>query len=161
MQFHSILPFRRSTTILQDKCQDLLKKTKVLSDSFKSSSGSFVTDATTDNALNFDDMQHLIAGLQQLVLMSDHSERIRLLTLSPPSWSRREISTFFFVSQWEARMAIELYQSTGVLSAYENNQDRGEVTPLTIQLVLDFYQGRIDAKMLDYEMKFSKIFFLR
>ena len=92
-------------------------------------------------------MQHLVAGLQKLVLMSDHSERIRLLTLCPPSWSRREISTFFLVSEWKARMAMELYELNGVLSTYENYQNRDKLTPLTIQTVLDFYQGKLIAKI--------------
>ena len=52
-------------------------------------------DTTINNSIDFDDMQHLVAGLQKLVLTSNHSERIRLLTLCPPGWSRREISVLF------------------------------------------------------------------
>ena len=105
---HSTKLFRRHTSVLQEKCQDLLRKTKILSDSFKTSSGSFATDTTINNSIGFDDMQHSVAGLQKLVLMSNHSERIRLLTLCPPGWSRRQISMFFSVSEGEVRMAMEL-----------------------------------------------------
>lgn len=74
--------------------------------------------------------------------MSDHSERIRLLTLCPPNWSRRDISRIFSVSEWEGRMTIELYESSGILAVWENNEDRGQISPSTIQTVLAYYQGR-------------------
>ena len=113
----------------------------------KTSSGSFATDTTINNSIGFDDMQHLVASLQKPLLISDHWERVRLLTLCPPGCSRREISTFFSVSECEARMAMELYESNGVLWTYENNQDRGKLTPMTIQTVLDFYQSKLIAKI--------------
>ncbi|CAF4530348.1 unnamed protein product, partial [Rotaria sp. Silwood2] len=89
-------------------------------------------------------MEHLVAGLQKLVLMSDHAERIRLLTLCPPTWSRRDISTFFSVPEWEGRMAKELYESSGVLAAYENNQDRVKITPSAIEAVVAYYQEEVN-----------------
>ncbi|CAF4048394.1 unnamed protein product [Rotaria sp. Silwood1] len=98
-------------------------------------------DTTITNNIDYEDMEHLVDAFKKLVLISDHSERIRLLTLCPPSWSRREISKHFSVSEWESRMAIELRESNGILSVYENNQDRGQISPLTINAVLDFYEG--------------------
>ncbi|CAF3714302.1 unnamed protein product [Rotaria socialis] len=100
----------RHTVVAQEKCQILLKKTKILSDSLISSSSSSTTDTTNVNSIGYEDMEHLVAGLQKLVLMSDHAERIRLLTLCPPTWSRRDISKFFSVLEWDGRMAKELYE---------------------------------------------------
>ena len=88
-------------------------------------------------------MEQSIMGLKQLVLRSDHSERIRLLTICPLTWSRREIAGHFSVSEWEGRMAIELRESNGVLSSFENGQDRGQIAPVTIKAVLNFYEGKL------------------
>ncbi|CAF4705063.1 unnamed protein product [Rotaria socialis] len=78
--------------------------------------------------------------------MSDHAERIRLLTLCPPTWGRRDISKQFSVTEWVGRMAIELCESIGVLAIYENNQDRGKVSPLTIQTVLAYYEDDVISR---------------
>ncbi|CAM4988043.1 unnamed protein product [Rotaria socialis] len=136
----------RHTVVAQEKCQILLKKTKILSDSLISSSSSSTTDTSNVNSIGYEDMEHLVAGLQKLVLMSDHAERIRLLTLCPPTWSRRDISKFFSVLEWDGRMAKELYESSGVLAAYENNQDRVEITPSTIEAVVAYYQDDIISR---------------
>ncbi|CAF3194220.1 unnamed protein product [Rotaria sp. Silwood2] len=104
-------------------------------------------------------MEHLVAGLQKLVLMSDHAERIRLLTLCPPTWSRRDISTFFSVPEWEGRMAKELYESSGVLAAYENNQDRVKITPSAIEAVVAYYQGKLITMRLNELINCSKLHF--
>ncbi|CAF4054587.1 unnamed protein product, partial [Rotaria magnacalcarata] len=122
----------RHTIVAQEKCQILLNKTKILSDSLISSSSSSTTDTTNVNSIGYEDMEHLVAGLQKLVLMSDHAERIRLLTLCPPTWN--------------GRMAKELYESSGVLAAYENNQDRVEITPSTIEAVVAYYQDDIISR---------------
>jgi hypothetical protein len=134
--------FRRLTAITQQKSQNLLKEIKLLSQSLNKLSTASTSDTTVINDMDYEDMEHLVTGLKQLVLMSDHSERIRLLTICPSTWSRREIANHFFVSQWEGRMAIELRESSGLLSFYENNQDRGQLTPTTIKTVLDFYEGK-------------------
>ena len=44
-------------------------------------------------------------------------------------------------------MAMELYESNGVLWTYANNQGRGKLTSMMIQTVLDFYQGKLIAKI--------------
>ncbi|CAF4972949.1 unnamed protein product [Rotaria magnacalcarata] len=91
-------------------------------------------------------MNHLVVGFQKLVLMSDHAERIRLLTLCPPTWGRRNISKQFSVTEWVGRMAIELCESIGVLAIYENNQDRGKISPLAIQTVLAYYEDDVISR---------------
>ncbi|CAF1614794.1 unnamed protein product [Rotaria magnacalcarata] len=139
----SLSPFKdgRHTVVAQEKCQMLLKKTKILSDFLINSSSSSTTDTTNVNSVGYEDMEHLVAALQKLVLMSDHAERIRLLTLCLPTWSRRDISRFYSVLKWDSSMANELYESSGVLAAYENNQDRLKITPSTIEAVVPYYHG--------------------
>ncbi|CAF3300061.1 unnamed protein product [Rotaria socialis] len=75
----------RNANVLHEKCQILLKNTKALSNSFKRSSSSSTNETTLENNISYEDMEHLVIGFQKLVLMSDHSERIRLLTLCPPT----------------------------------------------------------------------------
>jgi hypothetical protein len=133
--------FRRLTAVTHEKSQTLLKEIKILSKSLNKSISISTTDTTITNDINYEDMEHLIVGLKQLILTSNHSERIRLLTICPSTWSRREIVNHFSVSEWESRMAIELRESSGVLSFYENNQDRGQLSLITIKTVLEFYEG--------------------
>ncbi|CAF1585862.1 unnamed protein product, partial [Didymodactylos carnosus] len=88
----------------------------------------------------YEDMEILVAGLKQLILSSDYCERIRMLTLAPPVWSRRDIAQQFSVSEWEGRMAIDLREAHGILAIYENTQDRNKISPETIEKVLEFYE---------------------
>ncbi|CAF3868727.1 unnamed protein product [Rotaria magnacalcarata] len=144
----SLSPFKdgRHTVVAQEKCQMLLKKTKILSDFLINSSSSSTTDTTNVNSVGYEDMEHLVAALQKLVLMSDHAERIRLLTLCLPTWSRRDISRFYSVLKWDSSMANELYESSGVLAAYENNQDRLKITPSTIEAVVPYYHDDVISR---------------
>ncbi|CAF4418523.1 unnamed protein product [Rotaria magnacalcarata] len=43
-------------------------------------------------------------------------------------------------------MAIELCESIGVLAIYENNQDRGKISPLAIQTVLAYYEDDVISR---------------
>ncbi|CAF4553222.1 unnamed protein product, partial [Rotaria socialis] len=102
----------RHTVVAQEKCQILLKKTKILSDSLISSSSSSTTDTTNVNSIGYEDMEQLV----------------------------------YKILEWDGRMAKELYESSGVLAAYENNQDRVEITPSTIEAVVAYYQDDIISR---------------
>ncbi|CAF1250929.1 unnamed protein product [Rotaria magnacalcarata] len=69
-----------------------------------------------DLKLSASDSDTLIEGLQALFNHSSGSERIRLLTLAPPSWGRKTIVDFFRCTQHQARAAIELRLTDGILA---------------------------------------------
>ncbi|CAM4796483.1 unnamed protein product [Rotaria magnacalcarata] len=69
-----------------------------------------------DLKLSGSDSDTLIEGLQALFNHSSGSERIRLLTLAPPSWGRKTIVDFFRCTQHQARAAIELRLTDGILA---------------------------------------------
>jgi hypothetical protein len=90
---------RRLTNVTQRKTQQLLKEVKILSESISHSAQKLTSDTTFTSDIGYDDMEFLIYGLKQLVLISDHCQRIRLLTISPPNWTRRDIANYFCVSE--------------------------------------------------------------
>ncbi|CAF1585220.1 unnamed protein product, partial [Didymodactylos carnosus] len=145
---------QRNSNIVRLKCNILLNQIKSLATSItqrssSSSSSSAITATDTNDTddkieviqnLPLTDMIHLVSGLRQLVCLSEFDEQIRLLTLSPPNWSRRAIASFFPVTQWQARISIDLRLDDGILAKYENTQDRGKITAETIAKVLDFFE---------------------
>ncbi|CAF1235903.1 unnamed protein product [Didymodactylos carnosus] len=129
---------RRQSDVVKNKCDSLMKEVKLLSTSINNLGSS--SDTTIVEDLNYEDMQVFILGLKQLVSESDHSEKIRLLTICPEWWNRRDVVYHFDVTEWEARTAMKLRETSGVLSFCENKQDRGQITASTIEKVLEHYQ---------------------
>ena len=54
--------------------------------------------------------------MKRLFDSSDYDEQVRLLTLSPTGWGRVKIENFFGCNEWQARRALEIRNSFGVLA---------------------------------------------
>ena len=87
------------------------------------------------------DSNALIEGLQTLFKQSSNSEKIRLLTISPVSWGRNTIANFFNCSEHQARAAIKLRFTDGVLAYPASLRGNQPVDPDVIEKVVSFYRN--------------------
>ena len=90
--------------------------------------------------LNADDTELLVNGLKRLFDSSDYDEQIRLLTLSPPNWGRVQIANFFCCNEWQARRALEIRNSFGILETSTNFSGNHPIDPLLVDEIRSFYQ---------------------
>ena len=84
------------------------------------------------------DFEVLLFLMKEKIRASSRKEIIKILTLTPKSWSIRKTADFFNVSNYLVRSAFKLRKEKGILS--EPQTKRGKCLPNEIiQLVEDFY----------------------
>ena len=82
----------------------------------------------------------LIEGLQKLFNESSDDEQIRLLTVAPFNWGRSKEVSFFGCSEHQARKALEIRQTAGVLAYPMSSRGNESLDDGTIEKVLDYYR---------------------
>ena len=91
--------------------------------------------------LSASDSHALIEGLQTLFKFSSDSEKIRLLTIAPVSWGRNAIVNFFKCTQHQARAAIDLRFTNGILAFPTSSRGNQPVDPDIIKQVINYYRN--------------------
>ena len=91
--------------------------------------------------LSVPDSNGLIEGLQTLFKHSSNSEKIRLLTIAPVSWGRRTVVNFFNCTEHQARAAIELRLTNGILAFPASLRGNQPTDPDVIEHVVNFYRN--------------------
>ena len=92
------------------------------------------------NQLAVSDADTLIEGLRKLFDSSSDDEQIRLLTVAPSDWGRNRIINFFHCSERQARMALELRQTAGVLAYPISSRGNEPIGHDVINQVLEYYR---------------------
>jgi hypothetical protein len=90
--------------------------------------------------LSVSDSDTLIEGLQSLFEHSSDDEQIRLLTIAPTAWGRKKIGNFFNSTEHQARAAIELRLTDGILALPASFRGNKPINPDTIKQVLNYYR---------------------
>ena len=67
--------------------------------------------------VSLNDGEELVQQLKEKFNSTTRSERLRILTILPKSWSRRKVAKVFGVSRYLARRAKMLVAEKGVLSS--------------------------------------------
>ena len=99
------------------------------------------TAHSNSTSLKTEDDESLIDGLKRLFDSSDYDDQVRLLTLSPPYWGRVQIDKFFSCNEWQARRALEIRNSFGVLAMPTNFTGNPQMDPLLLDEIEAFYQN--------------------
>ena len=96
---------------------------------------------------NYDnDFKEMISSLKSKSDISTKQEKIKLLTLIPSSWTIKETTKKFEVSERLVKRARELKRSKGILA--EPNQKRGKPLDAEVaQKVINFYQSDEFSRM--------------
>ena len=87
------------------------------------------------------DSNGLIEGLQTLLKHSSSSEKIRLLTIAPVSWGRSAVVNFFNCTDHQARAAIELRLTNGILAFLASLRRNPPTDSDVIEHVVNFYRN--------------------
>ncbi|CAF2147192.1 unnamed protein product [Rotaria magnacalcarata] len=91
-------------------------------------------------SLSVSETDILLDGMKLLFKSSDYDEQTRLLTLSPPYWGRPQIQKFFSCNEWQARRAIELRSSFGILAKITNFSGNPPIDPTLLDEIEVFFQ---------------------
>ncbi|CAF4030591.1 unnamed protein product, partial [Rotaria magnacalcarata] len=94
-----------------------------------------------DLKLSASDSDTLIEGLQALFNHSSGSEKIRFLTIAPPSWGRKTIVDFFKCTQHQARAAVELRLTDGILAFPASLRGNQPIDVAVIEQVINYYRN--------------------
>lgn len=88
-----------------------------------------------------DDLDNLVELIKtKLSITNARREKIQILTLAPPSWSKKKICEVFQVSEYSVRKARELLKSKGILALPEPR--KGQLLQVdTINKVIEFYEN--------------------
>ncbi|CAF5112803.1 unnamed protein product, partial [Rotaria magnacalcarata] len=79
--------------------------------------------------------------LQALFNHSSGSEKIRFLTIAPPSWGRKTIVDFFKCTQHQARAAVELRLTDGILAFPASLRGNQPIDVAVIEQVINYYRN--------------------
>ncbi|CAF3238723.1 unnamed protein product, partial [Rotaria sp. Silwood2] len=71
---------------------------------------------------------------------STDSEKLRVLTVAPVSWGRNTIVNFFDCAEHQARAAIELRLTDGILAFPTSCRGNQPIDPDTTEQVLNYYR---------------------
>jgi hypothetical protein len=133
-----LLPFRRHTNILREKIEQAILKMRMVCDAIVN------TEVTPKPkkiaALSVDESNALAEGLQKLFNESTADEQIRLLTVAPTNWGRSKVVGFSGCSTYQARTALEMRQTVGVLAYPTTSRGNESLDDGTIEKVLDYYR---------------------
>ncbi|CAF1510399.1 unnamed protein product [Didymodactylos carnosus] len=132
----------RNSDVIKSKASSLILKTKRLTEE--------LTDKVSGNAeqlsekflsLKVHEQYASINGLIQLFSHSDYVDQVQLLTLCPSEWGRVRVETFFNATEAQARSAIELRSTTGILARPDYNRGNKPLESATVTAVIDFYSS--------------------
>ena len=73
----------------------------------------YETNGMKKKAENFDEIMSLI---KEKTLCSDKRTIVQLLTLAPPSWSILEVQNNFAVTEYQAKIARQIFNKKGLLA---------------------------------------------
>jgi hypothetical protein len=90
--------------------------------------------------LSVTDCDDLIEGTQTLLEHNSNNEQIRLLTIAPIAWDHNKMVNFFHFTEYQARAAIELRQTDGILAFPASLGGNDPKDRDTINIVLDYYR---------------------
>ena len=82
----------------------------------------------------------LLDDMKILFKSSDYDEQVRPLTLSPSDWDRPQIQKLFSCNEWQARKAIELRNSFGLLATLTNFSGNSPIDPILVEEIKAFFQ---------------------
>ena len=86
------------------------------------------------------DFNRLMESVKEIFSISSRQEKIKLLTLVPPSWTIKDSSSYFGVSESMIKKARKLKSEKGLLA--EPNKKLGKkVSEDMVKCILDFYQS--------------------
>ncbi|CAF1539642.1 unnamed protein product [Rotaria magnacalcarata] len=113
---------------------EIIKET---ADEIDSTSASIQSNSMS---LTVNETDILIDGMKILFKSSDYDEQVRLLTLAPPNWGRPQIQKFFSCNEWQARKAIELRDSFGLLAKLTNFSGNPPIDPILVEEIEALFQ---------------------
>jgi hypothetical protein len=86
-----------------------------------------------------DYLELMEAVKEKIKSTADRSLQLSLLTLAPASWTLKQISEHFGVSEYSAAQALELKKKSGILAKPEAKISSRRLTDDDKQRVIDFY----------------------
>ncbi|CAF4403927.1 unnamed protein product, partial [Didymodactylos carnosus] len=84
-------------------------------------------------------IDELIAGFKDLYIHSEYLDQVRLLTISPEKWCRVKIEEFFGCTERQARQALELRATKGILAMPDCYRGNEPLQQTVIDKVIEFY----------------------
>ena len=91
-------------------------------DNLESSNEKTLLPEIIEKANLFDNLMELIKD--KISCTSSNSEKIKLLTLVPASWTISQTMNYFNVSQYAAKSARKLFQDKGILATPDNKKGK-------------------------------------
>ena len=137
-----IFQFRRYTSMLRDKINTANVLLRTICEGIINSKKK-ITE-TCDESISFDinlsDCQHLLNGIKSLFFISNKEEQLRLLTMAPPQWGRKQIEYYFGCTEHQSKEAILLREKGGLLARpifFNGNQP---IKQVDIDHAIEYYQ---------------------
>ena len=97
------------------------------------------TFSNNTTEITIDESMEIVNNFKYLIHVSDYSEAIRLLTLTPKSWGRLKIKNFFSCSEHQARYSAYLRDEGQVLSLPIDLRGNIPFDPLVAKTIYDFF----------------------
>lgn len=132
--------FRRHTNVLRQKVDDATVKMRMLLDGILNRSDEPRTRVSRNSTISVADSDTLLEGLRKLFNASADDEQIRLLTVAPSTWGRHKVENFFDCTEYQARLALEVRQTAGILAYPISCRGNESIDHNTIDQVLDYYR---------------------
>ncbi|CAF3187689.1 unnamed protein product [Rotaria sp. Silwood2] len=91
--------------------------------------------------ITMNEAMELVNNFKSLVDSSDHSEKIKLLTLAPVNWGRIKITNFFSCSEHQARYSIYLRDAGQILSLPIDLRGNISFDPVIEKEIFNFFHS--------------------
>ncbi|XP_065665336.1 uncharacterized protein LOC136086777 [Hydra vulgaris] len=102
------------------------------------------------------DMDILIRKIKEKMLISNHNQKIQLLTPVPISWSHKDIEKEFNVTNYMVQISRKLLQKNGILSFPKKK--KGKKTPQeSVNKIIEFYCSDENSRLISGKKDFVSI----
>ncbi|CAF1615478.1 unnamed protein product, partial [Didymodactylos carnosus] len=130
----------RNTEIVGIKASSLMIKPKRLSEELSNKRSTSTEELYKKfRDLTLYDQYTLLSDLLQFFAQSAYIDQIQILTLCPESWGRLKVAKFLDATDTQARNAIELRVTKGILARPEYCRGNQLIEVDTVNQVIDYY----------------------
>jgi hypothetical protein len=137
----------RNQNILRARTNSALLLVRRLAENILDSGGREVQQEKETTSYTVDEADEFLTGFKDLVISSDYSEQIRLLTLAPSDWGRGKLQSFFNCSQRQARYAVYLRDSGRKLHRPIDVRGNMPFDPLIEKQIFEFYHDDLISQV--------------
>ena len=102
------------------------------------------------------DLDKLTTQMKEKIRVSDYNMQIKILTLTPESWTKEYTTNYFNVTDYQVRKARKLKKENGILS--DTGKKIGKKLPIeTIEKVISFYEDDEVSRIMPGKKDFLSV----